>query len=120
MPIFGAVNVAMFDWPWSTIHLMSGTLIGLLATWWIVTRPRKVFWWAGYGLLTLWEIYERTLHFLDVHHHQAIAGFKATVMNFAFAPETKLNTFGDLVIGGAGLFLGRYIIIKIKRGLEKS
>lgn len=108
----------MFDWPWSGIHLMSGLLIGLIATWWPLTRPRKVFWWLTAGLLVLWEAYERTLHYLDVHHHAAIAGFKATVMNFAFAPETKLNSFGDLVIGMIGLLVGRWMIMTLKHKLR--
>lgn len=115
MKIFGAVNIAMFDWPWSGIHFMSGLLIGLITAWWSRTRVSKVFWSVSIGLLALWEVYERILHYLDVHHHQFIAGFKATVMNFAFAPETKLNTFGDLVIGTLGIFIGRAVIIAIQR-----
>lgn len=115
MTIFGSINIAMFDWPWSMIHFMSGALIGLVATWWTITRRSRVFWWLGPSLLVIWEIYERMMHYLDVHHHAAIAAFKTAVDNFAFAPETKLNTFGDLVIGTVGLLVGRSIVVYIRR-----
>ncbi len=117
MQLFGSINIAMFDWPWSGIHFMSGTLIGLIAAWWPPTRRRKVFWWLCIGILFLWEVYERTTQYLDVHHHEVIAGFKIAVNNFGFAPETKLNSFGDLVIGSVGLLVGRWVVLTIRRKL---
>lgn len=108
--IFGTINVAMFDWPWSGIHFASGFLIGLVLAIILKRRQARPFWLIGVGVLGFWEIVERTLRYLDVHHHQAIAVFKASVAGFAFAPETVANTSGDLIIGALGLWIGRTTI----------
>lgn len=111
---FGSINVAMFDWPWSIIHLMSGTLIGLLLAL-ILRRPRpRTFWWVGVGLLVIWEKYEWLMHYLDVHHHTVIAAYKTAVDSFAFAPETWVNILGDLIIGSVGLAAGRWVIRQLR------
>lgn len=115
MHIFGTENVAMFDWPWSVIHFTSGTVIGLLGGWLFQAKPLVRFWIFGSGLLLLWEVYERAMHYLDLYHHQLVIGFKAGVMGFAFAPETWVNTTGDLVIGGVGMLLGRWMMLNILR-----
>lgn len=115
MDLFGTLNVAVFDWPWSGIHFMSGATIGLLGTWWSLTRPTRRFWSVGLSLLAVWEVYEATLRYLDTHHHQFIAGFKATVMEFAFGAESGWNVAGDLLIGIAGMALMRWVVISAHR-----
>ncbi|MBI5467393.1 MAG: hypothetical protein HY975_04250 [Candidatus Kerfeldbacteria bacterium] len=112
---FGSINVAMFDWPWSIIHLMSGTLIGLLLAVSFRLARRQTFWWTGIGLLAVWELYEWLMHYLDVHHHAVIAAYKTAVDSFAFAPETWVNITGDLIIGSVGLGFGRWIVRRIIR-----
>ncbi len=107
MVVFGQINVAMFDWPWSGIHLASGLVIGTILATIAWSRPSRRFWITGVGLLVLWELVEITLRFLDAHAHAAIAPFKRSVAGFAFAPETALNILGDLVIGSVGLWIGR-------------
>lgn len=67
------------------------------------------------GLLALWEIFEKTLQYLDVHAHQTIAPFKQAVGGFAFAPETAANTTGDLIIGAVGTLIGLILMRRIAR-----
>ncbi len=107
MDIFGQINAAVFDWPWSGIHWLSGFVIGVLLILFLkIIKPGR-FWSLGFGLLLLWELVEITLRYLDVHAHEAIAPLKQTVGGFAFAPESTANIVGDLAIGSLGLVLGR-------------
>lgn len=115
MVLFGPVNQAMFDWPWSVIHLTSGLLIGALLLALIDQRRPGRFWTVGAGLLVLWEIVEKTLQYLDVHAHQSIAPLKQAVGGFAFAPETIANTTGDLIIGTVGMLIGLILMRQIVR-----
>lgn len=128
--LFGAINIAMFDWPWSGIHFLSGLVAGLVLSAVSFLHPRRSsslspirlevhgrgvgvedqFWTAGLTVLILWELTEITLRYLDGHAHQAIRPLKDAVGGFAFAPETHLNTLGDLVIGSIGLWLGRWVM----------
>lgn len=120
MILFGAINVAMFDWPWSGIHFMSGFLIGaLLAVLINKQRPGR-FWTFGEGLLVLWEIVEKTLRYLDAHAHEAIAPFKQAVAGFAFAPETVANTTGDLIIGSVGIATSLFLVKTLTRKNKPS
>lgn len=107
MQLFGSVNIAMFDWPWSGIHFLAGLLIGLLLGFVRGWRPTKRFWVIGLGALVLWELVERTLRFLNIHAHTFIAPLKASVASFAFGEETIANSLGDLMIGSLGLYIGR-------------
>lgn len=115
MSIIGVVNVAMLDWPWSVIHGLSGLVIGvmMMTVWPTISRWR--FFSVGFGLLVLWEIVEILLRFFDAHAHLAIAPLKQAVGGFAFAPETTLNIFGDLVIGSAGLVVSRWMVHNRRR-----
>lgn len=98
----------MFDWPWSGIHWLSGFIIGVILVFSLnITRQRK-FWSIGLGLLILWELLEITLRYFDVHAHQSIALLKQAMGGFAFAPETTVNSIGDLIIGSVGLLVGRF------------
>lgn len=107
MILFGEINVAMFDLPWSYVHLASGLTIGaILATIVWVRRPNR-FWLNGMALLVIWEMTEMTLRYLDVHAHEAVAPLKQLVGGFAFGPESTANTTGDLIIGAVGLEIGR-------------
>ena len=109
MVIFGPVNIAMFDWPWSGIHFTSGLLIGLMLGFVRGTRPPKKFWTIGIGLLVIWELIEFVLRWLDIHDPQAVSALKQSVAGFAFGRETPINSFGDLVIGSVGLLSGRWL-----------
>jgi len=113
MTLFGAINVAMFDWPWSGIHFISGLLIGLALAIFFSKNLVRRFWLAGIGLLVLWELVEKSLGYFDQYHHQFIAPLKQAVSGFAFAPETIANTVGDLIIGSVGLWLGLVVVRKI-------
>lgn len=115
MQVFGTLNEAMFDWPWSGIHFSSGLAIGVIGTWWGLLRPRRRFWWIGSGALTIWEVYEATLRYFDIHHHQFIAAYKASVMNFAFGAESWWNVAGDLMIGLVGMIVGRWVVSMFQR-----
>ncbi|MBI2984994.1 MAG: hypothetical protein HYY50_05230 [Candidatus Kerfeldbacteria bacterium] len=109
MQLFGQVNEAVFDWPWSGIHSASGLFIGLLLV--VIWNPKAGrFWMIGVSLLVLWELAEITLRYLDVQAHEFVAPLKQAVGGFAFAPETPANVFGDLVIGFFGLMIGRAAI----------
>lgn len=109
MPIFGSVNIAMFDWPWSGIHFLSGLCVGLMLGFVRGWRPTRRFWTIGILVLVIWELIERTLRFLDIHAHDTIAPFKASVASFAFGEETWANTIGDVIIGSVGLLFGRWV-----------
>lgn len=109
--LFGRINEAVFDWPWSGIHLASGFFIGLTLAILIPKRRPGRFWFFGGGLLVLWEVVELTLQYLDLHAHDAIAPFKEVVGGFAFAPETVANLIGDLMIGSFGLSAG-FILVR--------
>jgi len=113
MIIFGPINRAVFDWPWSGIHFLSGVCIGALLA--LLGRGRKILAVVGIGLLIIWEAIERTLHFLDVYHHAFIAPLKNAVDGFAFAAEVPANIAGDIFIGTIGLFVGWFIIKKIRQ-----
>ncbi|MEK7537343.1 MAG: hypothetical protein AAB619_00010 [Patescibacteria group bacterium] len=115
MVLFGTINQAMFDWPWSGIHLVSGLCIGALLAILVYQRRPGRFWTVGVGLLVLWEIVEKTLQYFDVHAHQAIAPLKQAVSGFAFAPETVANTTGDLIIGAVGTLIGLILMRRIAR-----
>ncbi len=107
--LFGAINQAMFDWPWSVVHLLSGGLIGSVLALTFPRWSRRRFWSVGVALLIAWELLEVTLRYLDAHAHEAMAPFKAAVAGFAFAVESPLNILGDLIAGSVGLALGRTI-----------
>ncbi len=107
MTLFGEINVAVFDWPWSLVHWVSGFTIGAILATFVWLRPPRRFWVSGVGLLVLWELTEMTLRYLDVHAHDAVAPLKQAVSGFAFAPESSANTIGDLIIGAVGLEFGR-------------
>ena len=109
MLIFGPVNEAMFDWPWSGIHFVSGLLIGLVLVTWPRTRFMKRFWFTGIGLLILWELFEFTLRTLDIYAHEAVAPLKQTMAGWFFAKENLVNVIGDIVIGVSGLWLSRIV-----------
>jgi hypothetical protein len=101
----------MFDWPWSGVHFVSGLVIGLMMIIGLGLRSKN-FWVIGVSLLLFWELVERSLHFLDVYHHQAIATLKASVGGFAFAPETALNATGDMIVGCLGIFIAHLLLRK--------
>jgi len=110
--LYGTINQAMFDWPWSGIHFVSGLLIGLALAILIKRANNKLFWIIGVGLLGAWELIEISLHYLDVHAHDFIAPLKESVAGFAFAPETVTNLIGDLLMGSVGLLFGITVIRK--------
>lgn len=108
----------MFDWPWSGIHWASGLCIGAVLAILIKRRQTELFWSVGFGVLVLWEVVEKSSHYFDVHAHQAVAPLKLAVGGFAFAPETAINTLGDLIIGATGLFIGQQVVLYFTRQLK--
>lgn len=114
--MLSAVNEAMFDLPWSAVHLFSGMLLGAGLS--IVFRRWTVrkFWFTGLALIVAWELFEGMLRFLDANAHAAIAPFKTAVSGFAFAEESTANIVGDLLIGSIGLVLGRFLAFASKAG----
>lgn len=114
MTLFGTINEAMFDWPWSAVHLLSGTLIGAgLSV--IMRRRARRYWVVGIGLLALWELFEGALRYLDVHAHEAVAPLKSAVLGWFFAHESPANVVGDLLIGSLGLLIGRALLRTVLR-----
>lgn len=109
MILFGEVNIAFLDLPWSAVHFISGLTTGAVLSTLAWLRSPKRFWLAGLAALVLWELVEMTLRYLDHNFHEAIAPFKWSVAGFAFAPESTLNTLSDLVIGAIGLAIGRRV-----------
>lgn len=120
MVIFGQINVAVFDLPWSVIHFISGVTIGAILVGFVRLQPHRKFWSVGVGLLVLWELVEITLRYLDVHAHAVVAPLKQAVAGFAFAPETTLNIIGDLIIGSIGLMLGSWAIRQLQKGFFRT
>ena len=106
MVLFGAINEAMFDWPWSGVHLLSGLCIGIMFGFIRGTRSPRKFWLLGLSILVLWELFEFTLRTLDIHDPQLVAGLKSSMASFAFGRETLANSSGDIIIGSVGLLIG--------------
>lgn len=104
--LFGEVNQAAVDWPWSVIHVGSGVAIGLVLISVMRAPGYRQFWLAGMGLLILWELVEVSLRLLDMHAHEFIRPLKQAVHGFAFDQESPGNILGDLVVGGLGLWVG--------------
>ncbi|MBI5405210.1 MAG: hypothetical protein HY976_03195 [Candidatus Kerfeldbacteria bacterium] len=89
MILFGPVNSAMFDLPWSAVHAASGLGLGF-GLFMMHSRISDIGrFMIGVGFLAAWEIIEA-------------AAVRLGVME----PETFANVTGDMIIGPVGILIG--------------
>lgn len=86
--LFGGVNQALIDWPWSMVHLLSGAAIGFGLSNIASRQSKKQRRIIGISLLIVWEIFENTL-----------------AVNGLVERESLLNIFGDVAVGTVGLLI---------------
>ncbi len=118
--IFGQVNEAMFDWPWSGTHVLLGLAFGMvliLCFSRFITRPAW-YWAIGVALLWGWEGIEGLLRFCD---HRPLVGpfFHSFVNAQFFLHESWLNICGDIIAGSLGLKLTHILMQAIARILAR-
>ncbi len=86
---FSALNLGMFDFPWSVLHFFAGWLLAFLA---LRNGQRRLFLWFSILILALigWEVFEVA---------QGRHGFGGA--------ESGPNIIFDIIVGaaGAGFFL---------------
>lgn len=107
MQLFGPVNIAMFDWPWSGIHFLSGLVIGVIFVLANRRRPWRSSILLGLFLLILWECFEGFLRYMDLNHHAGVLPLKTALDGAFFDIESWANLIGDIIIGMVGITLVR-------------
>lgn len=104
MQFIGQRDIAMLDWPWSFIHFLSGTGVGIGLRYWLHVNGVS-FWVLGVALLIVWELYERMLRRLEARNSRFIPWYKRYAQGLGLGPETVVNSTGDVLIGAVGMLM---------------
>lgn len=101
-------NRSFIDW-YSMRHFISGFTVGLSLIWFLVKQGRlesfKSFILTGFIILLIWEIVEIALRIVKRESKKSYRVLIRILPKHIFSRESKVNIFGDVVTGMAGLVL---------------